>query len=246
MLLTVRKTAFFQNINKFDLQNPISADQNGVKNTFLKTKALLLPYSVILICALCIKITYTKEDIYFFINNLHFAAGDIVFPYLTELGNITTVAVLCLLLTFVSYKSSLLLLTSQIVTSLVNFPLKDLFLAPRPKLYFDGSIRPIYYVPNVEVLSNHFSFPSGHTVCAFTSALVLTYISPRRRYGYLYLIGALLVAYSRMYMSQHFFEDVTAGSFVAVTVTFLWLSWFNKRKFLQQDWWNRSLSKKTP
>ena len=225
------------------MQNPIYPVKNGINNTFLKTKALLLPYSVILICALCIKIAYTKEDIYFFINQLHFNIGDIVFPYLTELGNITTVTVLCLLLTFVSYKSSLLLLTSQIVTVLVNVPLKDLFSAPRPKLYFDGSVHPIYYVPNVEVLSNHFSFPSGHTVCAFTSAMVLTYIAPRRRYGYLYLMGALLVAYSRMYMSQHFFEDVTAGSFVAVSVTFLWLSWFSERDFLQKDWWQRSLSK---
>ena len=226
------------------MQNPVYPVRNGIHDTFLRTKALLLPYSVILICALCIKIAYTKEDIYFFINQLHFPAGDIVFPYLTELGNITTVTVLCLLLTFVSFKSSFLLLTSQIVTVLVNVPLKNLFSAPRPRLYFEGAAHPIYYVPNVEVLSNHFSFPSGHTVCAFTSAMVLTYIAPRRRYGYLYLIGALLVAYSRMYMSQHFFEDVTAGSFVAVSVTFLWLSWFSNLGFLQKDGWQRSLSKK--
>ena len=226
------------------MQNPVYPSQNGIRNTFLRTKALLLPYSVILICAICIKITYTKEDIYFFINQLHFNAGDIIFPYLTELGNITTVVVLCLLLTFVSYRSSLLLATSQIVTVLVNVPLKEFFLAPRPKLYFDGSVLPIYYVPNVEVLANHFSFPSGHTVCAFTSAMVLTYIAPRKRYGYLFLTGALLVAYSRMYMSQHFFEDVTAGSFVAVFVTFFWIAWFNKRDFLQKDWWQRSLSRK--
>lgn len=226
------------------MQNPVYPAQKGISNTFLKTKALLIPYSVILICALCIKIAYTKEDIYFFINQLHFNIGDIIFPYLTELGNITTVVVVCLLLTFVSYRSSLLLATSQIVSVLVNVPLKDLFMAPRPKLYFEGSIRSIYYVPDVEVLSNHFSFPSGHTVCAFTSAMVLTYIAPRSRYGYIYLILALLVAYSRMYMSQHFFEDVTAGSFVAVTVTFLWISWFNKRDFLQKDWWQRSLSRK--
>jgi membrane-associated phospholipid phosphatase len=219
------------------LQNPFSA-------TFLKTKALLIPYFIILLCAICIKIAYTKEDIYFFINQLHFQLGDIIFPYLTELGNITTVAVLCLLLMFVSYKSSLLLLSSQIVTVLVNVPLKDLFGAPRPKLYFEGSVVPIYYVPNVVVLSNHFSFPSGHTVCAFTSAMVLTYIAPRRRYGYLYLMGAVLVAYSRMYMSQHFFEDVTAGSVVAVIVTFLWLWWFGQRGFLQKEWWQRSLGKK--
>jgi membrane-associated phospholipid phosphatase len=45
-------------------------------------------------------------------------------------------------------------------------------------------------------------------------------------------------------MSQHFFEDVTAGSFVAVSVTMLWLSWFDRLPFLQKDGWQGSLSRK--
>ncbi|SFD50351.1 Membrane-associated phospholipid phosphatase [Chitinophaga sp. CF118] len=216
-----------------------------VANTFQKIKTFLIPYTVILICALCIKIAFTKEDIYFFINGLHFHAGDIFFPYATEMGSTVTAFVLPLLLLFVSYRKSLLLGSSYLLTLLVNVPLKTLFEAPRPKLYFSAVARPIYYVPDVEVLSNHFSFPSGHTVCAFTAAVVLTYITPRKVYGFLYLFLALLVAYSRMYMSQHFFEDVTAGSFVAVSVTILWLSWFDKQAFLQKDFWQGSLSRKT-
>lgn len=226
------------------MQKSLSPLQNGFVNTFSRIKTLLLPYAVILIAALCIKIAYTKEDIYFFINQLHFPAGDVLFPYMTEMGSTTTAVVLPLLLLFVSYRSSLLLASGYILTALVAFPLKWLFEAPRPRLYFQASARPIYYVPKIEVLSNHFSFPSGHTVCAFTAAVVLTYISPRKRYGWLYLVLALLVAYSRMYMSQHFFEDVTAGSFVAVSVTMLWLSWFDRLPFLQKDGWQGSLSRK--
>jgi len=217
--------------------------QNILKNT----KTLLIPYLIIFVTALTLKIIFTKEDIYFFINGLHFQAGDILFPYVTELGSTITAFVLPLLLLFVSYRKSLLLGSSYLFTLIINVPLKNFFGAPRPKLYFDGilPVRPIYYVPNVEVLSNHFSFPSGHTVCAFTGAVVLTYITPNKKFGYLYLLLALLVAYSRMYMSQHFFEDVTAGSFVAVLFTTLWLSWFDTRPFIQKPFWQGSLSRKT-
>jgi membrane-associated phospholipid phosphatase len=214
--------------------------QNSLKNT----KTLLIPYLIIFVIAITLKIIFTKEDIYFFINGLHFPLGDILFPYITELGSSITAVVLPLLLLFVSYRKSLLLATSYIVTFIINVPLKNYFGAPRPKLYFDGTLRPIYYVPNVEVLSNHFSFPSGHTVCAFTAAVVLTYITPNKKFGYLYLLLAILVAYSRMYMSQHFFEDVTAGSFVAVLFTTLWLLWFDTRPFIQTPFWQGSLSRK--
>jgi membrane-associated phospholipid phosphatase len=234
----------FYHSNKFFLQKSLFTRQNGFVNTFSRIKTLLLPYSLILILAVCIKIAYTKEDIYYFINQLHFSFGDVIFPYVTEMGSTTTAIVVPLLLLFVSYRKSLLLASAYILTALVAFPLKWLFEAPRPKLYFLNAMRPIYYVPKVEVLSNHFSFPSGHTVCAFTAAVVLTYISPRKSYGYLYLILALLVAYSRMYMSQHFFEDVTAGSFVAVSVTIAWLSWFDNLPFLQREGWQKSLSRK--
>ncbi|PSL23416.1 phosphatase PAP2 family protein [Chitinophaga ginsengisoli] len=206
--------------------------------------SFLIPYILLLILVLIAKILYSKEDIYFFINGLHFPAGDVFFPFMTEFGSSFSAVVACLLLLFVSYRSSVLMATSLILTTAINVPLKNLFFAPRPRVYFAGSQHPIYYVPHVEVLANNFSFPSGHTVCAFTMALVLTYITPRKTFGYLYLLLALLVAYSRMYMSQHFLEDVTAGSILATVVTIIWLSWFDNRPFLSDPRWNASLSRK--
>lgn len=204
----------------------------------------LIPYIILLLLVLIVKVLYSKDDIYYFINGLHFPAGDVFFPYMTEFGGTITAVVACLLLLFVSYRSSVLMASSLILTTLVNVPLKNLFNAPRPSLYFAGHTRPIYYVPDVEVLANNFSFPSGHTVCAFTLALVLTYITPRKAFGYLYFLLAVLVAYSRMYMSQHFLEDVTAGSIVATVVTLLWLAWFDSRPFFNDPRWNGSLSRK--
>jgi membrane-associated phospholipid phosphatase len=216
-----------------------------MKSTIYRLQYFLLPYSLLFVFALIIKILYTKEEIYFFVNGLHFPAGDIFFKYMTELGSSITALSIMLILLFVSYRAFLVMVSSQIITFAINNVVKNAVGAPRPKLYFTDSPHTIYYVPDVEVLSNHFSFPSGHTVCAFTMAVVLTYISPRRIYGLFYFLLAVLVAYSRMYLSQHFFEDVTAGSFEAVVVVTLWLAWFNDRKFLQYPGWEGALSRKS-
>lgn len=215
-----------------------------MKSTIHRLHYFLLPYTLFIIIALTIKILFTKEEIYFFINGLHFPAGDVFFKYVTELGSSITAFSIMLILLFVSYRACLLMVSSQIVTFAINNVLKNMVGAPRPKLYFTDSPHTIYYVPDVEVLSNHFSFPSGHTVCAFTMAVVLTYVSPRRVYGLFYFLLAGLVAYSRMYLSQHFFEDVTAGSLEAVLVVPLWLTWFNQRQFLQHPGWAGALSRK--
>lgn len=218
--------------------------QKIINTNIRQFSPFLIPYIVLLVIVLISKLFYSKEDIYFFINGLHFHAGDIFFPFITAFGNATSAFVVCLLLLFVSYRSSILMASSLLLTTLINMPLKDLFYAPRPSLYFADAPHSIYFVPNVQVLSNNFSFPSGHTVCAFTIATVLTYITPRKIFGYIYLLLALLVGYSRMYLSQHFLEDVTAGSALAIVVTLLWLSWFDNRPFFNDPRWNGALSRK--
>lgn len=216
----------------------------NMKSAIHRLRFFLIPYSVLFAIAITIKIIFTREEIYFFINGLHFPAGDVIFRYATEMGGGTTAASLVLILLFVKYRYSILLASSYLLTSLINFPLKYMVGAPRPKLYFTDSPKTIYWVPDVEILSNHFSFPSGHTVCAFTTAVVLTFISPRRWYGCIYFLLAVMVAYSRMYLSQHFFEDVTAGSFEAVVVVTCWLTWFNNRAFFRHPGWDGALSRK--
>jgi len=47
-----------------------------------------------------------------------------------------------------------------------------------------------------------------------------------------------------MYLSEHFFEDVTAGSALGVIMTVCWLSFIESRQFLHNPKWNRGLLKK--
>lgn len=67
---------------------------------------------------------------------------------------------------------------------------------------------------DVYVLQN-LSFPSGHSANAFATATVLTGITSL---GYLPFAVATLVAFSRVYLGQHFLSDVLVGSSIGLIV----------------------------
>jgi undecaprenyl-diphosphatase len=57
---------------------------------------------------------------------------------------------------------------------------------------------------------DQFSFPSGHTMTAFSIALVISYFYPGFE-GTLYFLAAS-IAVSRVVLGMHFLSDVLAGA----------------------------------
>ena len=72
-------------------------------------------------------------------------------------------------------------------------------------------------------------------------AVLFTYRSNNKAWGLVFLLIACLVGYSRMYLSEHFFEDVTAGSVLGVILTVIWLYWLDNKAFIQAPKWQRGL-----
>jgi membrane-associated phospholipid phosphatase len=69
------------------------------------------------------------------------------------------------------------------------------------------------------------SFPSGHTASVFAAAITISLFASRKRWvsGICFLF-ACLTAYSRVYLGEHFVEDVWIGSLEGVvfgTICFL-------------------------
>lgn len=105
-----------------------------------------------------------------------------------------------------------------------NFLLSTLLTQIPKHFIFDKLSRPIasgiplgdmHTVPGV-VLHAWNSFPSGHTATAFTLFLLTTYLFPTK---WVFLGGAvyaIICAYSRVYLAQHFPMDLGGGMLVAV------------------------------
>lgn len=212
----------------------------GIKGILYDIRFFLIPYLILLAICLFIKLNFTKDEIYFAVNTRHSVWQDNLAPYVTDIGNgWTTVALSALLLIF-SYRKAFLLFTSWVITSLSVQLLKHIFDAPRPKLYFANRLKDVYFVKGTDQLSFH-SFPSGHTLTAFSTGIVILYFLRNKKWGLPLLLIAACVGYSRMYLSQHFFEDVTIGSMIGFILSLIWINWIDSKKFLHEKRWNEGL-----
>lgn len=217
----------------------------GIKDVLYRIRPFFILYLLVLCACLIIKFLYSRETIYFAVNGLNSPRADALAPYFTDLGDGLFVIALTIIIALFNYRKAFLLITSYAATSLVAQVLKYIFDAPRPKIYFSHELSRIHFVKDIYILSVH-SFPSGHSVTAFSTAVVITYLCRHKGWGIPALLIAILVGYSRMYLSQHFFEDVMAGSVIGVIVTIFWLSWLDSKQFIHGARWNRGLIKTSP
>ncbi|MVN20941.1 phosphatase PAP2 family protein [Mucilaginibacter arboris] len=205
-----------------------------------KTSSLLYPYLILLALCILLMFFFTKEELYFAVNRIHTVFTDVFFTRVTQLGASAGCIIISGIVILINYRKGFLLASSYLLTFIISQTIKHLVQAPRPHLFFAKKLSGIYMVKGVVMLDTN-SFPSGHSVSAFTAALVLTYVAKKKWWGPLMLLLAVLVAYSRMYLSEHFLVDVTAGSALGILVTAFWLMWIDQQPFLQTENWNSGI-----
>jgi undecaprenyl-diphosphatase len=94
-------------------------------------------------------------------------------------------------------------------TGIVEFPIKAFFRRRRP---FIAVIQAVV----IGKKPGTWSFPSGHSAAAFGGAWLLGRCFPRLRW--LFFIVAALVAFSRIYLGDHYPGDVVSGSVAGVAL----------------------------
>ncbi len=198
-----------------------------------KNRWFFIPYLIFLIAAGVILLIYSKIDIHIFLNSLHFPIGDILFKYGTNIGDGIAVAIVIFVLLFVRYRYAIAMTLSALSITIVVQSFKYFILPEidRPYLHFlkEAKSVELYFVPGVDLHIIN-SFPSGHTTSAFTIFLFAALISKNNLIKFLSFILALFVGYSRVYLSQHFLNDIYFGSLFAVFLTVLFYVWVSKWK----------------
>jgi len=205
-----------------------------------RIKWFAVPYFLVLCICFVVKIVYTRGEIYFTVNGINNPFTDFIAPFVTDIGNGWTAVALAAIMALFSYRKALIIASAYAITSLFAQVIKHIVKSPRPKLYFQDQLGRIHFVKGMYI-DMHDSFPSGHTVTAFMLGVLFTYWSKNKALGPLFLLIAILVGYSRMYLSEHFFEDVTAGSVIGFVITVTWLYWLDNKTFINQPRWQKGL-----
>jgi undecaprenyl-diphosphatase len=116
----------------------------------------------------------------------------------------------------------------------INVVIAHLWFRPRPFAAHPGTVHLLVRH------TNDASFPSDHAVGAFAIAGVL--FSVHRKLGTVAILGALLVAYARVYVGDHYPGDVAAGGLIGLAVA--WVCAGPIRPFLAalDDWLSERLA----
>lgn len=162
-------------------------------------------------------------------NQWHHPVADIFFKYATYLGDGLLFALGIVLAPFIKMRYFTGFILAGVLTLvLVGFFKKVVFKHTlRPTAWVEQPAQELHLVPGVK---NHqrYSFPSGHTSAAFAFWGFLALWSRRSRQKFLYFVMALTAAYSRIYLAQHFLEDILAGSALGFTIA--GIAYFYSRK----------------
>ena len=89
----------------------------------------------------------------------------------------------------------------------------------RPISYLSENF-PVHIVEGVSLRKVH-SFPSGHATTAFAMALIMAYIINKKIWSVILPLFALVAAYSRVYLAQHFPTDIFAGMCIGIVSAIL-------------------------
>jgi len=186
------------------------------------TRTFLLLYLALLLAVGTVLLATPRHTAFFWINGHHSPFFDQFFRPFTNVGDGVFYVAVTLALLFVRFRWALLSFGCFVVTALAAQVGKHLIFTghPRPFRYFSehAGFPPLHIVEGV-VMGTLKSFPSGHSTSAFSVFLVLTYVVKQKSWGVLFLVLAALAAYSRVYLAQHFVEDVFAGSILGTGLT---------------------------
>jgi len=173
-------------------------------------------------------LVYGKRESFLIINGWNGPLADVFFKYYTHAGDgimWVPFGLFCLL-----YKRKYLIavILGILVSTLLTHLLK--------RVVFPDELRPLSYlsesfpVHEVEGVKRNYrlSFPSGHTATAFTIAILLVALCRKKHWAFILPLLALLAAYSRVYLGQHYVTDLIAGMAIGI-VSGLFSLWIYRK-----------------
>jgi len=184
-----------------------------LKEIIKQNKWFITAYFIILGIASLFLLLSNSETVTLSVNQIHNPILDTLFKFATHFGEAWFGVPICI---YLLIKNKNWGITASVVSIL-----STLITQFNKHFVFDNALRPslllkdykLNFVDGVVILQYN-SFPSGHTTFAFAifTCLALFYKKPWLQICF--LLSAVTVAFSRIYLLQHFLRDTVVGSLI--------------------------------
>ncbi|NUM31150.1 MAG: phosphatase PAP2 family protein [Bacteroidetes bacterium] len=184
------------------------------KTLFKGLKLTLAFWIIILVVLFVFTLFFFKGYLNVFFSENYSENFGTFFKFLTFFGEEWILIPICFIISvyfkdkIFALRAALAFIINTLITSISKYLVFD---SVRPSLYL--SKYNLIYTQGVE-LHKYNSFPSGHTSSAFVVAFILSFYFKNETKGLFFVSMAFLVALSRIYLQQHFAEDIIAGSII--------------------------------
>lgn len=186
-------------------------------------KIFYLSFAVLWFLGLCFQLTVPQFELSIFINSHHSSLIDWLMIGATYAGDGIFLLIVGIIIVAIKRKLFLVTLLCLAIPSIFTQILKHTVFedSHRPAILM-AHIPGLHYVEGI-MMNQYNSFPSGHTTAAFSLYALLALLFGNKKHGWVWALVASLVAISRVYLLQHFWADIIAGSLLAVcVVTFIY------------------------
>jgi len=188
-----------------------------LRNNIFYTSMCIFAISIGLVAVLFLD----KIETHLYLNSLNSSWLDSFFSFMTHSVELYAILGLLILSLLRSYRITAIYVISFALTGLTTQFLKRVIFSENRRPYFYFKDDPEFHlVEGVKMLEN-FSFPSGHSSTALCMYFILALILVKPHWQVLCAILALLTAISRVYLSQHFLNDIVVGAALGLLITVL-------------------------
>lgn len=187
--------------------NQLPASLRSYLRTWLLFEVIVWIYSL----------AFSRFDQVRWINELHQPLFDFIFQFFTSLAEVVLPFLFAAFLFFKHKKWFFPYLGSYLLSTLITQGLKH--------FVFEGSLRPFAYFRDISyhwytvpgVFINEFnSMPSGHTAAAWFMFFWMALLIKKTHWGIFMACMASGVAFSRVYLFQHFPIDTAVGAIIGM------------------------------
>ena len=168
--------------------------------------------------------SFPKTECFRVVNPVHTPFLDVFFKTITFLGDGWCSIIIGVLLISAGKRSlGSKVLVGYAVSGLLAQLLKRFVSMPRPRAIIPDSAYP-HFIPDY-TLNAWNSFPSGHTASVFALTAILAWSSPVPARRGMLAVAAIMTGYSRIYLGQHFPDDVLSGALLGLFTAYGVMKW---------------------